>query len=352
MFMQSQRLAPASRLVGLAIGAALLTGGIPEALGEPPAAPEARTVHETDCTPAWQAPAEPPATSLEDGFRDLLLDAGLTDPETGPKATGLLDNFSAFLGLDGSKGPEDLGINANFGFRAAANWGYPLLDTWGLGVQLGTAVNYSSTAVRVLRLVTGNTDRTQSFTTVGLFQRSALGLNWGVGYDFLLEDYYENLHFGQWRGQVGYQVGANDEFGVWGTLRDRGDSATVADFDLHLRPISQANLFWRRIWTNELVTRMWVGVAEGHGRFLLVAPGESPVHHPVVFGADVYVPLNDHLALFGEANFITPNDSGTVTATFGFAFYPAASARTAGRSRFAPLLPLANNPTFALDLRQ
>src|SRR5262249_30607043 len=194
--------------------------------------------------------------------------------------------------------------------------------------------NYGRTAVRVLRGIDGTRDRTQSFTTVGIFQRSDVGINWGVGYDFLFESYYQDFNVGQWRGQVGYCITGDDEVGVWGTLRDHGHTGAVKDQPFHLRPIDQANLFWRHVWGNETVTRMWVGLADEHGRFVFVAPGNTPVHHPVVFGADVYVPLSDRLALFGEANFITPNDTGTVTATFGFAFYPGCGAKQASRSRF------------------
>jgi hypothetical protein len=264
---------------------------------------------------------------------------------------GLLENLSGFLGLDGSKGPEDLGINANFGFRGALNWGYPVWEQAGLGVQLGTAINYSETAVRVLRSIDGVRDRFQSFTTLGLFQRTDFGLSWGFVHDWLSEHYYAGIDVGQWRAQIGYALCCHDELGVWGAWRDRGDSATVDGESFNLRPISQANFFWKHIWENDAVTRMWVGVADSHGRFVLVAPGNTPVHHPFVFGADLYVPLTEHLAIFGEANFITPNDTGTVTATLGFAFFPG-GAHHAVRSRFAPLLPLANNPTFALDLRQ
>jgi hypothetical protein len=85
---------------------------------------------------------------------------------------------------------------------------------------------------------------------------------------------------------------------------------------------------------------------------VLVAPGNTPVHHPLAFGADLYVPLSDWVALFGEASFITPNDTGTVTATLGFAFYPGGKAKGTAHSRFAPLFAPANNPTFAVDVRQ
>ena len=272
------------------------------------------------------------------------------------KPSPLWDNLSFFGGLDGSKEPEDLGVNAHFGFRAAVNAGFPLLEQEGLGVQAGTALNYSQNAVRVLKYVDRVTDDLQSFTTIGLFQRSPVGVNWGLVFDFRIDDYYQNMSFGQWRGQVGYDLGADNEVGLKAAVRAYGQSVTMpASFDL--RPITQGDLFWKHIWENEIVTSFWVGLAEGHGRFdlaahLLGAPADPPVHHPLVFGAEVFIPLTDQIAIFGEANFITPNDTGTVDATLGIAFYPGAGARRAPRSRFAPLLPLGNNSSFAVDLRQ
>ena len=58
------------------------------------------------------------------------------------------------------------------------------MEQYGLGAQAGTALNYSQNAVRVLKLVDGVTDDLQSFTTIGLFQRSPVGVNWGVVFDF------------------------------------------------------------------------------------------------------------------------------------------------------------------------
>lgn len=266
--------------------------------------------------------------------------------------TGLLDNLSLFAGLDGSKQPQDLGINANFGFRTAVNWGYPLLEDYGLGVQLGTAVNYSRTAVAVLETVTGTHDRTQSFTTAGLFQRTDWGLSWGLAFDYLAEHYYQGIDLGQGRGQVGYALGGDDELGLWGTVGAWTEGGAVGDKAFQLKPITQGNLYWRHIWPNEAVTRMWIGVAEEHGRFVYLLPDRPPIHDPVVFGADIYLPLTDRLALFGEANFITPNDTGTVDATLGFVIALGGPVCSPGRRRFAPLLPVANNSSFAVDLER
>src|SRR5262249_33445786 len=90
------------------------------------------------------------------------------------------ENMSLFFGVDGSKEPADLGVNANFGYRFAFNWGLPVFEETGIGVQVGTAVNYSQNALRILPFIDGTVDRWQSFTTVGLFQRMTNGLRWGL----------------------------------------------------------------------------------------------------------------------------------------------------------------------------
>ena len=57
------------------------------------------------------------------------------DTECAACRTGLFDNLSVFAGLDGSKQPQDFGINAQFGGRASVNWGIPLFESLGIGAQ-------------------------------------------------------------------------------------------------------------------------------------------------------------------------------------------------------------------------
>lgn len=263
----------------------------------------------------------------------------------------LLDNLSLFAGLDGHKEPADLGVNANFGYRLAANWGLPVSEERGIGIQLGVGFNYSRSALRVLHFLDGTVDHSQVFTTAGIFRRGPTGLNWGIVYDYRFDDYYDRIDSAQWRGQFGIPVGLDNEFGFWGTLRDRSAQAALGPLPVTVRPLNQINFYWRHVWPGEAATRVWLGFTEDHGRFSLFFRGEPNVRHPICFGADFHVPLNESLAIFGEAQFITPNDSGTVTATLGLAWYPGA-ARLAARNRFNPYLPVANNTTMPLDLRR
>jgi hypothetical protein len=273
-------------------------------------------------------------------------------PATAEVGETCLDNLSLFIGLDGSKQPQDLGINANFGGRLAVNWGVPIWEPWGLGGQLGTSVDYSAGAVHVLDQLQDTRDRWQSLSTAGLFQRAPCGFVWAVGYDFEYERSYGHFDLGQWRGLLGYQLTTNDEAGVRGTLRDRGDSGTILGQTIHLQPITQAEVYWRHTWSTLAETTLWAGVAERHSQIVLLLPSNSEVYSAFTFGAEILVPLNDYLALVGAANFITPNDTGTVDAYLGIALYPGGGARLASHHRFAPLLPVAGNPEFSVDLRR
>ena len=124
-----------------------------------------------------------------------------------------------------------------------------------------------------------------------------------------------------------------------------------------LTPLSQGSVYINQRWESQAETMLWLGIAESHGernlafeKLLGDAP-QGPSGERLVFGAEVHVPLNDHMALFGQGNFILPADTGTVDSFLGIAVYPFGGAKQSRRSRYAPLLPVANSTTFSVDLR-
>jgi hypothetical protein len=260
------------------------------------------------------------------------------------------DNLDLFLGLDGSKQPQDFGVNAHFGGRFAVNFGFPLIEELGLGGQVGTALNQTHNAVQVFERLGESTDRFQVFTTLGLFQRTSLGLNWAIAYDFLDQQYFDRFDLGQWRGRFGYELGPNDEVGIRVALSGRRDGGFFNKVPVTLDPITQGTIFWQHIFPSRAKTTFWAGLAEGHSQANIALGDTAPIRVPFVFGAELDIPLNDHLSLFGQANFIRPADTGTVDAFLGFSFHPSAIAQRARSARFAPGLPVAGNPTFSVDL--
>jgi hypothetical protein len=266
------------------------------------------------------------------------------------------DNLELFGGFEGSKQPQDFGTNAQFGGRVSANLGIPLIKEMGIGLQIGSSGNFTDNAVQVFDRIEGNRSEIQNYSTVGIFQRTQSGVVWALVYDFLYEDYYDTFFLGQWRATLGYQFTACDQIGAWGTVAQQSDHGhfgpgpDVPAIAVELRPIDQASLYWRQTWENYAQTTVWVGGSPGHGQVdvaLVDLPRTGPC---VVYGADLQIPLSDHWAIFGEANFLTPCDSGTVDAYLGFTYYIDGTAHGFRMRQWAPVLPVANNTSFATDL--
>lgn len=265
---------------------------------------------------------------------------------------GWFENLSIFAGLDGAKQPQDLGINANLGPRVAMNWGLPLLEEEGIGLQLGVGYVAAQNAVAVLEAVDGTTGRDQLFTTLGAFQKLDSGVNWSVAWDTLNQNYYDNFYLSQVRGRLGYQWNEDNELGVWTALHTQDDAGFAGATAVQLRSLSQVSAFCRHRFETGAQTSVWVGAAESHSQVVYVFPGNGTSGMSPVVGAAINVPLNDWASIYGETNLILPGKSGTVDAFLGLSFYPGASAKRSWCNRFSPLLPTAGSPSFSVDMRR
>ncbi|QDU88447.1 hypothetical protein Pla175_18250 [Pirellulimonas nuda] len=268
------------------------------------------------------------------------------------------DELTLFAGIDGSKQPQDFGVNANLGAQLQFNLGLPVSREYGIGAQIGSSLIPSTNAVQVYDLVGETTDRLQSYTTVGLYQRTPSGFAWGFVYDFLYEDSYDQFSLGQWRVRGAFDVGPRSEVGLTAHLsgQDASGEFNAAGLGgpkpLTLRPIAQGSLYWRRFWETGTQTTLWFGLAEGHGENNAVTGPAADKDESFVMGADILAPLNDYLAIYGETNLIMPPDTGTVDAFLGVQFFPGGGAKRARRTPFAPLLPVAAPTSFSVDLVQ
>lgn len=266
------------------------------------------------------------------------------------EGSGALDNLELFLGLEGSKQPQDFGVNAQFGGRAHVNWAVPLWEELGLGLQIGTAINQTKHAVAVTHAIEGSSSRTQNFTTVGIFQRTETGWTWGIAHDFQYQNDYDSTFLTQWRGRAGYSLTENDEIGIMAMVPQTAADASWAGVPVRLKPLAMGSGYWRHTWAYGAQTTGWLGMADRHGQANVALGDRSSTGNVVVFGADLQVPLNDRWALFGEANFVTPADTGTVDAYLGICYYPGGGAVRWRQRAFAPVLPVANNTSFVTNL--
>lgn len=269
-----------------------------------------------------------------------------------PDAGGWFDELTFFGGIDGSKQPQDFGVNANLGGQAHVNWGLPVSHELGLGLQVGQGIVATDNAVRVYELLGEATDRFQSYTTVGLFQRTDSGFSWGFAYDWLEEDSFDNFSLSQWRLRGAYDIAPCDQIGVTANISSSGDDGTFGATPVRLRAIDQGNLFWRHWWPTGVQTTAWGGIAGEHGENNAVTGPSPSFGNSFLMGADILAPLNNYFAIYGETNLIFPADSGTVDAFLGLQFYPGGGALRARRGRYSPLLPVASPTSFSTDLLQ
>lgn len=275
-------------------------------------------------------------------------------------STHLLDNMYLFAAVDAWRGPIDGDQSNNFGARIGFNAGMPLLEEHGIGAQMGMsygAYDFHGRFDLAPETETSSIEE-QLFFTAGLFRHCNLSsgcnadrISWGIVYDRMITDNTgactAELSLGQFRGQVGYACDENNEVGLWGSINDRSDDSFSCEGAKHTtRSIDQISLYWDHNWCASAETRFYVGIAENPGEF--------------VVGSNAQFPLNNYCALFGGFHYILPSTSGgdpgfrdeIWNVTAGIAFYPGGNAisKTVCGNCWLPLMPVADNGNFALDL--
>src|SRR3984893_6468383 len=249
---------------------------------------------------------------------------------------GAFDNLSLFVGPDGSKQPQDLGINTNMGVRFSVNWGLPVSERLKLGIQRGVGANVSDNAVHVLDQIQGTTRRTQTFVTAGVFEHPTETISWGLVYDTVFEHYYDDFLLSQLRGQVGYSVTKDNEIGASFTKELQSGNGVMVVTPVRLDPIDQIKGYTRHAWATRAQTTVWVGVANCHNDVVWVFPDNSRDTHVLLYGAQLYMPLSERFAVTGAANLLTPASTGTVDAYLGVSFFLGHAAIRASGNTLVP----------------
>jgi hypothetical protein len=254
-----------------------------------------------------------------------------------------LRDFSFFVGGDAFKGPRDYGRNGNFGLNEGLNLAGPLGDPWGCGYQIGANFvqsNFSGAP----RVETENYTlfapcRRQTFVTAALFHRAQCrGFQWGVAFDYLHDDYYEQTDLKQIRSETGFVINDCYEIGYYGAY-GLGSERTI---DGRLDPTDMFVVYLRRYFETGGEGRLWGG-ATGNGDGLL--------------GADLWLPLGKGFALENRINYMIPKQGTGDTAqpreSWGFViqlvWYPGQNAACMKQNPFRAMFNVADNSLFMVD---
>jgi hypothetical protein len=260
-----------------------------------------------------------------------------------------LCNFTFFAGIQGFRGPVDVGQNGNFGFHEGLNFGAPLGDPWGLGYQLGAAAVHSDLSGFQINTTGANqsgvSSRQQIFFTGGIFRRTECGgFQGGVVFDYVHDSYYDKADLKQIRSESSF-VFANgvSELGYWGAYginrqRFQVDSTNPASL-LTFQPNDVFAGFYRRHFSGGGQGRLWIG-GTGAGQ--------------AIIGGEATVPLGTSWAIENSFAYVIPKTSATNgglreetwSATINLVWYPGRPARTVFRDPFQPLFGVGDNSAF------
>ena len=253
----------------------------------------------------------------------------------------LIREWSLFAGAQGFKGPIDLGLNGNFGFNQGFNAAGPVIPfpRFGLGYQIGGRFTQSDLSGNVF----GTNTREQQFLTAGLFHRAYRhrGLQWGVVYDWVSENYYTKNSLSQIRAEMSFLNGCGHEIGFWGTQSIQEDNNDLVP-QFILRAADQYNLFYRYSMPSGGQGRIWGGVTgQGLG----------------IFGTDFRVPMSNRVDFVGGFQYIAPDNgqagNGQQDESWGISmnmvWFFGRRKEGVHNTPFRPLFNVADNNTFMLD---
>ena len=249
----------------------------------------------------------------------------------------------------GEKGHDqsnDQGRNGNFGIQEGFNFGSPL-GFWDWGFQVGmTAAQSNFCGDQAIDM--RSADRNQYFFTGGIFHRAVdWGLQWGVTYDWLHDQYYANVDMKQIRSDSSLLLPSGvHEIGYFGAYGMGGTNFVLLDrqlkYYIFMEPTDVFAFYYRRYFSGGGDGRIWGGFS-GHG--------------DGVIGAELRVPIGTSWALENRINYLIPKQGsgqgGSTQESYGvtiqLVWYPGQSARCVESHPYRPMLSVADNTLFMTD---
>ncbi len=251
-------------------------------------------------------------------------------------------DLTLFAGVHNFKSNVDLGVNSNFGFQEGLNWSMPFWHAAGIGAQIGFQTMQSDFYDNNLT----DEGRHQFFLTAGFYRRVQCESGWqyGVVYDWLHDEFYEDYDVGQVRGELSYLWNCRNEIGFMyaggvktGIAERNGQELRGTEYEV----IDQYALYFRRQFDFGGEGRVFGGGANN----LSESSGGAGI-----VGVDFRAPIANCWAFEGGFNYLMPegsdeNHSDASDETWNIAlnlvWYPGCTAK--GCSPYRPLFNVADN---------
>lgn len=270
------------------------------------------------------------------------------------------NRFQFFAGMQGFKGPlnfantvapepEQRNGSGSFGFFQGFNEGRslkPLLG-WDLAAQLGIRTTQSNLSGAEFTEDTRN----QVFVTGGFFRRVDYGLQYGLVFDYLNDDWWFQGDSTQLRGELSWRADQCHSFGFQfmsglgsdsSTTFVRTSSGAIIRSEIEFEPTDQYRLFYRRLLAGSGDWSAFAGWTDNDDGIL---------------GASLNLPLRQKLMLSTGATFLVPregdqsggNQEEGWNISIGLVYRPGGPM---GCGRYCrPMFDVADNGTFMIDRR-
>ena len=254
-----------------------------------------------------------------------------------------------FVGVQGFTGPPNYGGSntptaregsGSFGFHQGFNYGRPLY--WFGRGYYGWQFGLRTTQSNLDGASFTDESRSQLFLTGGIFRRVDCGFHWGLVVDYLSDEWYYHADLVQLRGELGWNLTPNNEFGFRMTASTQSTSSVNGLLSTNdaFQATDQYRLYHRRILHNGIEVDANAGVTE---------------NGDVLLGSNFDIPLTGRLNLRTGVDYLIPEGAGAVgeqeeswNLGFSLVWFPCGRP-CGGRDYYRPLFNVADNGSFMVD---
>jgi hypothetical protein len=216
-----------------------------------------------------------------------------------------IDGFEVYGGVQGFTGPLNRGGSGSFGFHEGFNWGIPIAGFF--SGQIGATWTQNNFDGNYLT----SDQRNQVFATAGLYRRVDWGLQGGVVFDYLHDDWDYTADLAQIRAELSWLWCGCNEFGAWTAIgvNDANDIAIR-------RPVFANNTIrsvntTSSVEVNDLLAFFFRRqfACGGNGRLF----GGFTRHSQGLVGGDAIVPINPCWSLRSSFMYVAPGGDDSTT---------------------------------------
>lgn len=233
----------------------------------------------------------PTETVVDNGIVDPIgcdscggcMDDGCTTCQSCVCASSWFEQLTIFGGVQGVKGPANRGRGGSFGFHEGLNWGMPLpyFDRYGWSGQIGFRATQSDFSGSRFT----SSSRNQTFVTAGIFRRADWGLQGGIVFDSLRDNWYYDIEVEQVRGELSFALNTTNSIGFWFASNNSEDVAVSQVFDEFLSETWSTHDLYALMYRGK-ITAYSPGITTIRAGFT----GDSDGFVNIV--SDIYLPCN------------------------------------------------------------